>query len=220
MPSWNDLISKLESQPNDQAKSKWLNSSFNKELQKIGTLRKGRNVIFYASAFLQKPQAPAILLQITHEEINGFMSVMNGMDWDKDLTLILHTPGGATNATETIVAYLRSKFNDIEVVIPTYAMSAGTMISLASDRVIMGRQSQMGPIDPQMLISGRIVSATAIIDQFERAKKEILEELENDQDLQEAVLTAYHLMTITFEKSPALKVLVSHQGKRWIKNIQ
>jgi len=168
MPSWNDLISKLESQPNDQAKSKWLNSSFDKELQKIGTLRKDRNVIFYASAFLQKPQAPAILLQITHEEINGFMSVMNGMDWDKGLTLILHTPGGATNATETIVAYLRSKFNDIEVVIPTYAMSAGTMISLASDRVIMGRQSQMGPIDPQMLISGRIVSATAIIEQFER----------------------------------------------------
>lgn len=58
------------------------------------------------------------------------MSVMFGMDWNKGLTLVLHTPGGVTNAAETLVAYLRSKFNYIEVIVPTFAMSAGTMISL------------------------------------------------------------------------------------------
>ena len=56
-------------------------------------------------------------LQITHEEINGFMSVMYGMNWSKGLTLILHTPGGVTNAVETIVDYLTAKFAYIEVIV-------------------------------------------------------------------------------------------------------
>lgn len=308
MPSWTELINQLEAQPNDQQKNAWLIGNFDASLQNISKLRNNRNVLFYGSAFLQKPTAPQILLQITHEEVNGFMSVIHGMDCSKGLTLIMHTPGGVTNATETIVSYLRSKFSDIEVIVPTFAMSAGTMISLAADRIIMGRQSQLGPIDPQMPAGGRIVSAIAILDQFERAKKEISEDrdqahlwapilpslgpallqeaqnaidyseqivadwlekymfngidnanqkalevakhfsrgsgdghkkkshgrridcneaksqglnikdLETSQDLQEAALTAYHLLTIIFEKSPALKILASQQGKRWIKN--
>ena len=73
-----------------------------KHLQNISRLRGNRHVIFYGSAFLQKPQAPADRLQITHEDVNAFMSVMHGMTWSKNLTLLLHTPGGVTNAAETI----------------------------------------------------------------------------------------------------------------------
>jgi len=120
---------------------------------------------------------PAPFLQITHEELNGLMSVMHGMDWNRDLTLLLHTPGGMTNATETIGDYLLSKFKDIEVIVPTLAMSAGTMISLAANRVVMGRQSQLGPIDPQLPVGGRTVSARAVVEQFEKAKAEILGDL-------------------------------------------
>lgn len=84
------------------------------------------------------------------------------------------------NATETIVNYLRSKLSDfIQVIIPTYAMSAGTMITLCSDKIIVGRQSQMGPIDPQLPINGRTVSALAIIDQFEEAEKKIIANKDN-----------------------------------------
>lgn len=308
MPSWTDLLNTFDTQPNDQAKTLWLGQNFENSLKTVSALRGDRNVLFYGSAFLQKPGAPPILLQITHEEINGFMSCMHGMDWSKGLTLLMHTPGGVTNATETIVAYLRSKFEYIEVIVPTYAMSAGTMISLAADKIVLGRQSQLGPIDPQMPASGRMVSAIAILDQFERAKKEItedkdqahlwapilpslgpallqeaqnaidyseqivadwlerymfkghttpsekaldvakhfsrgsvdghrkkshgrridreeaiqqgltIENLEGSQQLQEAVLTAYHLLTIIFEKSPALKLLSNQQGKQWVKN--
>jgi hypothetical protein len=102
------------------------------------------------------------------------MSVVYGMDCSKGLTLLLHTPGGVTNATETFVAYLRSKFTDIEVLVPTFAMSSGTMISLASNRIIMGRQSQLGPIDPQLPIGTRQTSARAIVEQFNMAKLQIL----------------------------------------------
>ena len=175
MPAWNQLLDKFDTLPNDEARVKTVRSESLKCLQEIGRLRGNRHVIFYSSAFLQKPQAPADRLQITHEDVNAFMSVMFGMTWSKNLTLLLHTPGGVTNAAETIVAYLRSKFTDIEVIVPTYAMSAGTMISLAANRIVMGRQSQLGPIDPQFLMGQRAQSARAVVDQFEEAKKEILQ---------------------------------------------
>ena len=175
MPTWSHLLNRLDSLPSDEERSKFVRSESLKHLKDISRLRGNRHVIFYGSAFLQKPQAPADRLQITYEDVNAFMSVMHGMTWNKNLTLLLHTPGGLTNAAETLVAYLRSKFTNIEVIIPTYAMSAGTMISLAANRIVMGRQSQLGPIDPQFLMGQRSQSARAIVDQFEEAKKEILQ---------------------------------------------
>ena len=56
------------------------------------------------------------------------MAGIHGHDFNKGLLLILHTPGGSAEAAQTIVEYLRSKFDAIDVLIPTYAMSAGTMI--------------------------------------------------------------------------------------------
>ncbi len=148
MGAWNDLLTEFSRNKSDEAANNWMLGRQKQTLDRISTKRNNRNVVFYASAFLQKPQANAMSLQLTHEEINGFMSVMFGMDCSKGLTLILHTPGGITNAAESVVAYLYSKFEEIEVIIPAFAMSAGTMISLAADKIIMGRQSQLGPIDP------------------------------------------------------------------------
>lgn len=178
MPAWNQLLKELEqiSSKNPKEADKWLNEKINTYLFSLNKLREGNNVIFYGSAYLQKPAAQPYLLQITHEDLNGFMTTMHGMDWKKGLTLILHTPGGMSNATETILDYLNRKFKYIEVIIPAYAMSAGTMISLSSHKLIMGRQSQLGPIDPQLpLGNSRYTSALAIKNQFLRAQNEILE---------------------------------------------
>jgi hypothetical protein len=172
MPSWNDLLEEFRSLADD-AKMPWLVTRMNDGLREISTLRGNRQVILYGSAFLQKPNAPQPSLSITHEDLNGLMSVMYGMDWAKGLTLILHTPGGVTNAAETLVAYVRSKFDSVESIVPTFAMSAGTMIALSTERVVMGRQSQLGPIDPQMPLGGRFVSARAIVEQFDRAVEAI-----------------------------------------------
>ena len=134
MPPWNDLLEDLGKIPDDNKKSEWIRNNLEENLTQISSLRGGRNVLFYASAFLTKPQAPSSSIQLTLEEINGFMSVMYGMDWDKGLTLILHTPGGLVNAVDTVVSYLHSKFDYIESIVPTFAMSAGTMIALATNK--------------------------------------------------------------------------------------
>jgi hypothetical protein len=93
-----------------------------------------------------------------------------------NLDLILHSPGGSAGAAEAIVKYLRTKFDHIRIIVPHMAMSAATMIACASNEIVMGRHSFLGPIDPQMLmqtaLGPRYVPAQAILDQFERAMQD------------------------------------------------
>ena len=79
MPTWSQLLDRIERLPSDRARHEFIRSESLKHLKDISRLRGNRHVIFYGSAFLQKPQAPADRLQITHEDVNAFMSVMHGM---------------------------------------------------------------------------------------------------------------------------------------------
>ncbi len=135
----------------------------------------GRNVILYASGWLQKEQVPGVTVSINDEDIQALMEVIQGLEGSK-LDLILHSPGGSLEATEAIVSYLRSRFSDIRVIVPQLAMSAATMIACAADYIVLGRHSFLGPTDPQILISTplgiRQVAAQAILDQFDKAQRE------------------------------------------------
>lgn len=129
----------------------------------------GRNVIAYYSGWLQRP--PNIQgVTIGDDDKNALMAVVHGLDRTKGLDLILHTPGGDIAATESIVDYLRSMFGtDIRAIIPQIAMSAGTMISCACQSIVMGKQSNIGPIDPQY--GG--VPAHAVVQEFAQAVAEV-----------------------------------------------
>ena len=89
------------------------------------------------------------LSDLTGRNVITYNSI-KGMDCSKGLDLVLHTPGGFPTAAEAIVKYLRVKFNnDIRVIVPQLAMSAGTMIACSAKTIIMGKQSSLGPINPQ-----------------------------------------------------------------------
>ena len=135
--------------------------------------RTGRNVIIYYSGWLQKGHLEGFGIPgfgLDDSDKNGFMAAVYNLDRSKGLDLLLHTPGGEVAATESIVDYLRSMFGtDIRAIIPQLAMSAGTMIACSCKEIIMGKQSSLGPIDPQ--IGG--LAAHGIIEEFERAATEI-----------------------------------------------
>jgi len=139
----------------------------------------GHDTVIYATAFTSKklPNIPNFLISITQEDIQGFMSALHGLKGDH-LDLILHSPGGSFEAAEQIVHYLRSKYKYIRTIIPQNAMSAATMIACASDTILMGKHSAIGPIDPQITFptrSGHFTApAQAILDEFEQAKEEVL----------------------------------------------
>lgn len=127
-----------------------------------------RNVIAYYSGWLQKGGSADVL--INDKDKNAFMVTVNKLDRSIGLDLILHTPGGDLAASESIVDYLQSMFGkNIRAIIPQISMSAGTMIALSTSSIIMGKQSNLGPIDPQM--GG--LPCQGVIDEFEKAKNDI-----------------------------------------------
>jgi len=133
----------------------------------------GRNVICYYSAWLEKgnlAKQGVTGFEVNDTDKNAFMATIHELDRSLGLDLILHTPGGDAAATESLVEYLREMFEgDLRVIVPHLAMSAGTMIALASREIVMGRHSSLGPIDPQ--ING--VPAHGIVEEFEKAKADI-----------------------------------------------
>jgi hypothetical protein len=161
MPNWHDILFEINR----------LGSSYDVLRRKyIGKLHEitGRNIIAYYSGWLQKRNAEETI--VNDSDKNGLMTVINGLDVDKGLDLILHTPGGDTAATESIVDYLYKKFgNDIRCFVPQMAMSAGTMIACSCKEIWMGKQSSLGPIDPQF----GPFPAHAVLEEFGRAVREI-----------------------------------------------
>lgn len=135
----------------------------------------GRATIWYASAFLENKPA-GIEVQISLQDMQGLMEAVSNVE-ERELDLILHSPGGSAEAAESIVEYLRTRFDHIRVIVPIAAMSAATMLALSADEIVMGAHSQLGPIDPQFTITTpegpRSSPGQAILDQFEMAQGQV-----------------------------------------------
>lgn len=136
----------------------------------------GRNVIMYSTKWTQPPIQEPELVSITAEDVQGFMEVVHGLPAGAGLDLLLHSPGGSAEAAEALVTYIRSRFNDVRVIVPHAAMSAATMLTCSGNRICMGAHSFIGPIDPQFILQTEVgraaVPAHAILEQFELAKNE------------------------------------------------
>jgi len=303
MPAWADILKELTRPENalpngspgfDKVRRRYLAALAQKT---------GRATIVYSAAFLDK-DAPSNVA-ITLGDIQGFMNAAAGLH-DRRLDLLITSPGGSAEATESIVVYLRARFDHIRAIIPVAAMSAATMLALGCDEIVMGAHSQLGPIDPQFVINTpdgpRAAPAQAILDQFRQAKRECrnpqnlpawmpilraylpgllamcrdqrkvarrmvrqwLEQymlrddperarkaedaarwfanyayfgshgrrvslddvrrlglrgvaLEDDQDLQDAVLSVHHCYSVTHANTPAVKIIENHLGRAYVK---
>ena len=167
MPNWNEVIIEIQQEQLANPTSNPLDTVRRKYLKQVSNIT-GRNTIAYYSGWLQKPQAPDTA--VNDKDKSGFMLAINKLERSKGLDLILHTPGGDIAATESLVDYLYSMFGkDIRVIVPQISMSAGTMIAFASKEIVMGKHSNLGPIDPQM--GG--LACQAVLNEFEQAKEDI-----------------------------------------------
>ncbi len=162
MPSWDKVLEEIQSE-GARPKESSADTVRRKYLLKLYE-HTHRNIIAYYSGWLQS--GPVTGIDINDMDMNGFMATIHNLDCSKGLDLILHTPGGSISSAEQIVHYLKSKFgNNIRAIIPQIAMSAGTMISCACKEIVMGKQSCLGPFDPQ--VNG--LSAIRVLEEFTHA---------------------------------------------------
>ena len=87
---------------------------------------------------------------IAQDCIDLFVDLLDKIGPTKKISLILHTNGGSTLAAWRLVNLIRTFCDRLEIMIPLKALSAGTLISIGGDVLVMTKQAALGPIDPSV----------------------------------------------------------------------
>jgi len=134
----------------------------------------GRPLLVYATAFHNpiKAHIVAPLLTIDLSDKDGFYEIIRNIK-SQEVDVFVHSPGGSAEATESIVKMLRKKFKKVRFIVTGAAKSAATMLALSGNSILMDSSAELGPIDPQVRVRGRFSPAGSIIEQFDRAAKEL-----------------------------------------------
>ena len=118
----------------------------------------------------------AIISPIVPGLEQGLRYAVDMLDCKKSsVAVILDTPGGVVEVVERMVTTLRSVYSEVVVIVPDRAMSAGTILALSADRIMMDHLSCLGPIDPQIEKDGKLVPALSYLNQYERLNKKAQE---------------------------------------------
>ena len=88
--------------------------------------------------------------QIAQDAIDLFINHLDKIGVVHRISLYLYTRGGDTAAAWNIVNLLRQYCDELQVIIPHKAHSAGTLISIGANSIIMTKQATLGPIDPSV----------------------------------------------------------------------
>jgi ClpP class serine protease len=66
------------------------------------------------------------------------------------IDMIILSGGGYPHPAYQMVNIIRSRCKKLKAIVPLYAKSAATLMTLGSDEIVMGAQSELGPLDMQM----------------------------------------------------------------------
>lgn len=123
------------------------------------------------------------------------------MENSRDLHLMLCSPGGDGETAIRLARMAQAASQRFVVVVPESAKSAATILALGAHEIIMGPTSDLGPIDPQVLVPDRgFVSAKDLIAAVDRAFEEV-EKRPNTYPLHAAMLGGIDATTVQFARS-------------------
>ncbi len=129
---------------------------------------------------------------------------------DVPIDIILHTPGGLALAATQIAMALKAHPAKKTVIVPHYAMSGGTLIAFAADKIIMDPHAALGPVDPQLGDMQGSYPATSLLAVV--GKKKIDEIDDRTLIFAEEARKAMNQMRKSLEKNPGWKVRRREDG--------
>ena len=114
------------------------------DYKEIEKLREGKLLVYITG------DKPGMETQISHEVHDLFLNHLDKFNLPKKIILYLYTRGGDTMAAWSLINLLRQFCDEYEVIVPSKSRSAGTLICLGADNIIMTKQATLGPIDPSL----------------------------------------------------------------------
>lgn len=92
--------------------------------------------------------------EISVEDTTKVLMELRKTPPDKPVDLIIHTPGGYALAAQMMAMAIKFHPAKVTVIVPFYAMSGGSLMSLAASEIMMEKYSVLGPVDPQIPTPG------------------------------------------------------------------
>ena len=136
-------------------------------LIKIYNKLRGVYLVVYAGA--TGKQIPDIPLNM--DDYYTIYDMLRSVE-SKKLDFYIETPGGSGEAAEEIGRFIRDKFENIVFVISGESKSAGTILALSGDEILMTRSGSLGPIDAQIRIGRTVGSAYDYMEWINEKKAE------------------------------------------------
>lgn len=130
---------------------------------------KRETFLLVMSSALNKPIPDVVLSQ---EDFYMVADMLNDLDGISKVDIYLETPGGSGEAAEEIVEFLRKEFEYVSFVVSGEAKSAGTLMVLSGDEILMTKTGSLGPIDAQVKIGRTTISAYDYMEWVEEKAKE------------------------------------------------
>lgn len=109
-------------------------------------VRTGRTLL----CFVGGNEAP-----IHRDDTVAFMDLVHNVGAGERIDLMLHTVGGDIDVAEKLITLARARVGDtgdIRVIVPDFAKSAGTLLALGANTILMSDTSELGAIDPQFYL--------------------------------------------------------------------
>jgi ClpP class serine protease len=122
-------------------------------MRKIAQLERKRNSRVILLVHRQETMRLLGFPLVRYIDVNDSEQVLRAIqmtDQDVPLDIVLHTPGGLVLAASQIARAVSDHKAKVTVFVPHYAMSGGTLISLAADEIVMSSHAVLGPVDPQL----------------------------------------------------------------------
>lgn len=113
-------------------------------IRRIEELRDSRLLV---AVWGDRPNLPTVIAPDVQPVIFEHLERMGKVP---KIDVLLYTTGGQTLAAWGLANMMREYCDELGVLIPHRALSAGTLLTLAADEIIMSRAGQLSPIDPSV----------------------------------------------------------------------
>jgi len=111
MPTFQHLLDELNKRPQPEKQVEYIDSFRKQKIKEIKEITK-RDVLIYFSDLKKNHPSGAI----TWDDKTCFVDVVEGLD-KKGVDVVIHSPGGSAEATESLVCMLREHFDHIRFIV-------------------------------------------------------------------------------------------------------
>jgi ClpP class serine protease len=131
-------------------KQRWLLAARQRVVAKLERARGSRVISLVHRQETMSLLGFPVMRYIDIDDSEAVIDAINRTDPDVPIDIILHTPGGLVVAAYQIARAICRHRGRTTVFVPHHALSGGTLIALAADKIIMSPHAVLGPVDPQV----------------------------------------------------------------------